>query len=174
MQGGLGRSRVAAIAMLAVVLSTACALTTASRADMSSWARVVRLSQGQPVEIAQWNALVIVGRLVQADAAGVLIQRGAAATSVQIPRSEVRRVRTVHEGRRDSVANGALTGAAIGITYVVMVLMSAAKGGDGPSEASWATGPLLGGLIGGGVGALIDASRSGVRKETVYAAGRQP
>ena len=52
--------------------------------------------------------------------------------------------------------------------------MSAAKGGDGPSEASWATGPLLGGLIGGGVGALIDASRSGVRKETVYAAGRQP
>ena len=45
-------------------------------------------SQGQPVEIAQWNALVIVGRLVQADAAGVLIQRGAAATSVQIPRSE--------------------------------------------------------------------------------------
>jgi len=73
----------------------------------------------------------------------------------------------------DSLRNGAVIGAAIGVGYVLGVLAYLAGGEGGePSSANWITGPLIGAGLGAGVGALVDLARGGQKRLLIYAAAR--
>ena len=78
---------------------------------------------------------------------------------VEVLRSNIRQI--VVRGGRDSLVNGALIGAAIGLGTAVTILAIAASG-DGYllASAKWAA-PLLLSAAGGAIGAFVDRAHRG-------------
>ena len=129
--------------------------TGASRAGVipSAWEQVEALRPGSPLLITLKSGDRIDGAF-EALRPETLALTDPAGTELSVPRSEVLKI--VARGARDSLSNGALTGAAIGLGAAVAILAVIASG-DGyvlPS-AKWGA-PLLLSSVGGVVGAVID------------------
>lgn len=161
--------------MIAAQLQTgACALSARSGVAQGSWNRVMQLDVGAEVEIERWDRPDISGEVVGADPASLSVGLHVGAPPQRILRTEIRRIRFVRADRSDSLKNGTLVGAAVGVGYVIGMLAYIAAGGEEgePSTAQWFTGPLIGAAAGAGIGAWIDSARAGKRKETVFVGRR--
>jgi hypothetical protein len=130
-----------------------------------NWERVEALRPGTTLVVALKSGDRITGAFKALHPMMLaLVDRDGSESSVR--RSDVATI--VTRGARDSLTNGTLTGAGIGLTAAVITLAVIASG-DGyvlPS-AKWGA-PLLLSCIGGVVGAVIDRAHEGV--ELLYVA----
>lgn len=139
------------------------------RAPAPDWGAVERLKAGQLVEIESHRGAQTIGKVSQVTASELHVVGESGGTSVA-RRADVRQVAVIVEGKSDSLRNGALIGAIIGVGYATGVLVYLAGGDDGQGGGSAAASVVAGAAIGGGIGALVDKARSRRVTQVIYRA----
>lgn len=159
-----------AVVSLAAGPGLGCATGAAGRVSgpQTDWNAVMALPRNGQVDVTLPGGRIR-GVLLAVDAATLRVDRAGAPTT--IARKAIRRVRFADESRIDSLRNGAVWGAAVGLAYVAVVLGIMRGGDDAPSGGTAAVMAATGGGLGAAVGALIDAARRQPQWRTVY---RQP
>ena len=135
------------------------------------WDNLLRATRASALEVTRRDGVVVRGTFRSADTQTLVLDLPSGST-LTFAEADVARVVMITRGR-DSLRNGAVIGAAIGVGYVLGVLAYLAGGEGGePSSANWITGPLIGAGLGAGVGALVDLARGGQKRLLIYAAAR--
>lgn len=128
----------------------------ARQADGGSWNAVANIATGIELRVATGRNARVSGRLIRVSEDSIVVQSPREGP-VAIQRSHVAWVE-VRTRRRDSLINGALTGAVAGLAYGGIGTAIASRGGD-PPGGNRAVVVGLTGAIGAGVGALADRLR---------------
>jgi hypothetical protein len=139
------------------------------RVPAPDWGAVENLKAGQLVEIESHEGVQTIGKVSQATASELHVVGESGGTRVA-RRADVLQVAVIVEGKSDSLRNGALIGALIGVGYATGVLVYLAGGDDGQGGGSAAASVLAGAAIGGGIGALVDGARSRPVTQVIYRA----
>ena len=167
----VGRWVVSLVIVALVWPHYACATIQRHRTS-DGWQGVTQLKPGVMLDIQDRGPRRVRGTLVHVDQDHVRIQTDSGATE-DLKRATIRTVHLVSQSESDSLRNGFLIGAAIGAGYVLAILSYLRSGGDDrPTAGDWLSGPVIGGLIGGGAGGLIDATRKRPRRILIYRAAR--
>jgi hypothetical protein len=156
-------------ALCTVCLTTGCALRPGSRADRNDWGRVVSLAPATELIVrhvdprnARRENVAVRGRLLRVSPSDLSLRT--AGGDVRISRGDARRVALVLN-ERDSVANGSVIGAAIGLAYGLVV--TSRTGGD-IDNGTQETIRMTTTGAGAAVGAWADALRDGRKTRVVY------
>ena len=109
------------VALIATIVSVGCAMHRApahQEPATHKWANVLRVPERTVISVRQFDGNTVEGVLQRADASSMTIDVGG---SVVMVRSiDVSRVHASRQ-ERDSLRNGALIGAAVGIAYAIAV-----------------------------------------------------
>ena len=157
-----------ALAAAALAGSSGCAAAhcAAPITHADPWKGALGAVTGRDVEVVLFNGHRVTGRLADVSDDGLTIRTGP--TSVdQRERAAVSRVNLLQRGR-DSLRNGTLIGAGIGIAYALGVAAYYTSEDDGLTASEVAAMTAIAGGIGAGVGALTDNLRQGTTRRTIY------
>jgi hypothetical protein len=169
---GFSLRRIVALVILAHVGPQYGCATVQHQRTSDGWQAVIQLKPGVTLDIQDLGRQVR-GTLVDVDQDRVRVQTEGGAIE-DVRRANIRTIHVVSHSASDSLRNGFLVGAAIGIGYSLVVLSYLASGGDDqPDGGAWVAMPIIGGLIGGGSGALIDGARRRPRRTLLYRAERR-
>ena len=157
----------------AVAVSPACASSVRSARSApvvhaDPWKGAIGAVTGRDVEVRLFNGTRVAGTLVEVTDDGLTIRTGPMSVERR-ERTAVRQVTLVQRGR-DSLRNGALMGAAVGLGYAIAVIAYYAAGDDGPPGSDTAAVFATAAVVGAGVGGMTDALRQGTSRRTIYAA----
>lgn len=160
----------ALLAATALLLNSDCRPSRIQVPAPTAWDRIERLRAGEYVEIALLGGEVIEGTVTTVDAAGIRVSADRSGSVEHVPRQTIQRIQLVQVDRADSLKNGALIGAAIGVAYILTGLTYVAVHGEGgePPSRSWLEWPAIGAAIGAWAGMLVDALKAGKQKVTIY------
>ena len=143
------------IAITATTLLSACALRTGSHAAGTDWTAVAALSADEQVEVITIDRRRVSGTLAAVDAERIVV----GPVLVSLRRTDVAFVWTIP--REDSLFNGYLVGAIVGLVFGGLIR---AKGNEGLAI------PASTAAVGSVVGAWIDRGWKGPPRKLVYRA----
>jgi hypothetical protein len=160
------RAFVLSLAVLAATSGCAATHRAAPAGHADPWKGALGVVTGREVEVILFTGDRVTGRLADVSDDGVTIRTGP--TSVEHrERAAVSRVSLLQRGR-DSVRNGALIGAAIGVGYALGVAAYYSSEDDGLNPSKVGAMSIIAAGIGAGVGAMTDNLRQGTTRRTIY------